>query len=49
MGREVVIVGGARTAIGDFNGSLAGFSSIDLGVFALKGAMEKAGIAPRPD
>ena len=46
MGREVVIVSGARTPIGDFNGSLAGFSSIDLGVIALKGALEKAGVAP---
>jgi acetyl-CoA C-acetyltransferase len=46
MGREVVIVSGGRTPIGDFNGSLAGFSSIDLGVIALKGALEKAGVAP---
>ena len=37
---------GARTPIGEFNGSLAGFSSIDLGVIALKGALEKAGVDP---
>ncbi|NPV93189.1 MAG: thiolase family protein [Firmicutes bacterium] len=46
MAREVVIVGAARTPIGDFSGTLSGFSSIDLGVFALKGAMAKAGIKP---
>jgi acetyl-CoA C-acetyltransferase len=42
--REVVIVGGARTAIADFMGSLKSFSPVDLGVFALNGALEKAGI-----
>ena len=42
--REVVIISGARTAIGNYMGSLSGFSAIDLGVFALKGAIEKAGI-----
>ena len=30
-GREPVIVGGARTAIGRLLGSLAGFSGADLG------------------
>lgn len=42
--REVVIVSGARTAIGNYMGSLAGYGPIDLGVFALKGAIQKAGI-----
>ena len=42
--RDVVIVGGARTAIGDYMGSLAGFKPVELGVFALNGAIEKAGI-----
>ncbi|MHB8076417.1 thiolase family protein [Desulfosporosinus fructosivorans] len=42
--REVVIVGSARTPIGDFQGSLAGFSAIDLGVIALNEAMKKSGI-----
>lgn len=44
--KEVVIVSAARTAVGDFNGSLESFKGHDLGVFALKGAMEKAGINP---
>lgn len=42
--REVVIVSGARTAVGDFMGSLESFSPVDLGVFAFNAALEKAGI-----
>lgn len=42
--REVVIVSGARTAIGDYMGSLSGLSPVALGVAALKGAIAKAGI-----
>lgn len=42
--REVVIVGGARTAIGDFMGSMADLTAVQLGVTALKGAITKAGI-----
>lgn len=44
MIKEVVIVGAARTAIGNFMGSLKSFSAIDLGVAALKGALDKASI-----
>ena len=43
--REVVIISGARTAIGNYQGSLENYSAIDLGVIALKGALEKAGVA----
>jgi acetyl-CoA C-acetyltransferase len=42
--RDVVIVSGCRTAIGDYMGSLAGFNAIQLGVTVLKGAIAKAGI-----
>ena len=42
--REVVIAGGARTAIGNYMGSLAQYNSIELGVLAVKGAIEKTGI-----
>lgn len=42
--REVVIVSGARTAIGDYMGSISGLSPVALGVAALKGAIAKAGI-----
>ena len=44
--RDPVIIGGARTGIGRLLGSLAGFSAIDLGGFAIKGALGKAGVAP---
>lgn len=42
--RDVVIVGGVRTAIGDYMGSLSGLNPVQLGVAALKGALAKAGI-----
>lgn len=42
--REVVIVSAARTAIGNYGGSLAGFSAIDLGVIAAREAITRAGI-----
>ncbi|WP_073029971.1 thiolase family protein [Desulfosporosinus lacus] len=44
--RDVVIVSAARTAVGDFQGSLESLKAHDLGVIALKGAMDKAGISP---
>ena len=42
--REVFIVSGARTAIGDYMGSLSGLTPVQLGIIALKGAVAKAGI-----
>ena len=39
-----VLVAGARTPMGRLLGSLSGFSAADLGGFAIKGALEKAGI-----
>ncbi len=42
--REVVIVSGARTPNGDYFGALKDFTAVDLGVIALKAAIEKAGI-----
>jgi acetyl-CoA C-acetyltransferase len=44
--KEVVIIGTARTPIGDFLGSLKGFQAVELGLAAAKGAIEKAGIDP---
>jgi acetyl-CoA C-acetyltransferase len=44
--RDPVIIGGARTGIGRLLGSLTGFSATDLGGFAIKGAVERAGITP---
>jgi acetyl-CoA C-acetyltransferase len=39
-----VIVGGARTPIGKLAGSLKDFAAMDLGGFAIKAALEKAGM-----
>ena len=39
-----VLVAGARTPMGRLLGSLSGFSAAELGGFAIKGALEKAGI-----
>jgi acetyl-CoA C-acetyltransferase len=39
-----VIVGGARTPIGKLAGSLKDFSAVDLGGFAIKSALERAGV-----
>jgi acetyl-CoA C-acetyltransferase len=41
-----VIVAGARTPMGRLSGSLKGFSGSDLGGFAIKGALDKAGVQP---
>src|SRR5687767_4715356 len=41
-----VIVAGARTPIGKLSGALAGFSAMDLGGFAIKAALERAGVKP---
>ncbi|HWQ75841.1 MAG TPA: thiolase family protein [Syntrophomonas sp.] len=43
---EVVIVAAARTAVGDFQGSLESLKGHDLGVIALQGAIEKYGVDP---
>ena len=41
---DIVILSGARTAIGTFGGSLAGTSAIDLGALAARAALERAGV-----
>src|SRR5512137_1772872 len=45
-GREVVIVGAARTPIGSFLGSLAAVTAPRLGAVAIRAALERAGLAP---
>lgn len=42
---EVYIVSAVRTPIGSFGGSLSGFTAVELGSKAIKGALEKAGVA----
>ena len=41
-----VIVTGARTPIGKLSGALAGFTAMELGGFAIKAALERAGLTP---
>lgn len=43
---DIVILGGARTAIGSFGGSLAGVAPVDLGTAVAKAALERSGVAP---
>ncbi len=43
--KSSVIVAGARTPIGRFNGALKSFSASDLGGLVIKAAIERAGIA----
>ena len=43
-GREVVIVGAARTPIGAFLGSLASVTAPRLGAIAIRAALERAGV-----
>lgn len=43
---SIVIVSGARTAVGTFGGSLKDFQATDLGGIAIKNAVERAGIKP---
>jgi acetyl-CoA C-acetyltransferase len=44
--KEVFIVEGVRTAIGSFGGSLADFSSVELGKVVVKAVMERAKVKP---
>jgi acetyl-CoA C-acetyltransferase len=41
----IVILAGARTPIGKLSGSLASFSAVELGGFAIRAALERAGLA----
>jgi acetyl-CoA C-acetyltransferase len=41
-----VIVAGARTPIGKFRGSMAGFTAMELGSIAIRAALERSGVAP---
>ena len=45
-GREVVIVGAARTPIGSFLGSLAAVPATRLGAIAIREALRRAGVEP---
>ena len=44
--KEVYILSAVRTPFGSFGGSLKSFTAPQLGAFAIKGALEKAGLKP---
>ncbi len=43
---DIVILGGARTAIGTFGGSLSGVTPIELGAHVARAALARADVAP---
>jgi acetyl-CoA acetyltransferase family protein len=46
MARDVFILGGKRTPMGEYVGALKGISAIDLGAIASRAALETTGVAP---
>ena len=44
--KQVVIVDGARTAIGGFGGTLRDISVVDMAVFPMKGALQRSRVEP---
>ena len=46
MSESVVIVNGARTAMGGFQGSLASVTAPELGAVAIREAVQRAGLQP---
>ncbi len=46
MSESIVIVGGARTAMGGFQGSLASSTAPELGATAIRAAVSRAGLQP---
>jgi acetyl-CoA C-acetyltransferase len=47
MQKEIVVVSGARTAIGTFGGSLKDTPAIELGAAVIKEALKRAGLRPK--
>ena len=47
MQKEVVVVSGARTAIGAFGGSLKDIPAVELGATVIKEALRRAGLRPK--
>ncbi|MCZ6670864.1 MAG: acetyl-CoA C-acetyltransferase [Acidobacteria bacterium] len=47
MPTDVVIVGGARTPMADYNGALRDHTEIELGAIAARAAIERTGVPPR--
>jgi acetyl-CoA C-acetyltransferase len=47
MQKEVVVISGARTAIGAFGGSLKDISVVELGAAVMKESLKRAGLRPK--
>ncbi|MHA7128324.1 acetyl-CoA C-acyltransferase [Algoriphagus namhaensis] len=45
--KEVYIVSAVRTPLGSFGGALSGLTAVELGSFAIKGALEKSKVDPK--
>jgi acetyl-CoA C-acetyltransferase len=45
--KDIVIASAARTPVGSFNGAFATLAAHQLGAIAVKGALERAGVAPK--
>ena len=45
-GREVVVMSGVRTAIGDFGGALKDFAPTELGARCVREALTRASVMP---
>ena len=46
VGREVVVLSGVRTPVGNYGGSLKDFSPATLGAMVIQEAVGRAGVAP---
>ena len=46
MSKDIYILGGARTPMGEYTGRLTDFSAIDLGAIAARAALERTGVRP---
>jgi acetyl-CoA C-acetyltransferase len=44
--KDIVIASAARTPVGSFNGAFAAMPAHELGAVAIKGALDRAGVAP---
>ena len=47
MNKEIYIISAVRTPIGSFGGALKDFSATELGGFAIRAALKKAGLDPK--
>ena len=44
--KNLVLLGGARTPMAEFNGAFAGLSALELGALAAREALERSGYEP---